>query len=457
MFPLHTTRIAAIGRARSLAVALSRPIAARPPRGRCRRRGGSPARDRAARPRSRRAPRAVRRRRGTPRRRRRRPRGAPRRWWPGPRPTGSRSSWRAGRPPSTARASRWSGIRTPIDAGSPPRSQSRLRGARGTTSVSAPGHRAAARRSARSSSCATARASAIDATRTGSVRSDGRCFASNTRAVAAGSSGRAAIPYTVSVGKTTSSPRRAAATASADRVAAHGRRPDTTRSRPLRSVWTRDVGEPRRLGGGPDLRTRIVVDLDGDRATRSHPRAASSNRRRYRPRVAEHGFVRVGEHVARERVAARRRHVRRVRADEIDPLLEARRASPRTDRPGRPSRRGCNRAAFARASATASGRDVRREDARAGVLVGDRERDRAASRCTRRRRSGDRSPRRRADRSPRAPRSRAAARTRPVAPRARAGGTPAPPSGAAAGCPCTACRARDRRPWPRPWSALPRA
>ena len=215
MFPLHTTRIAAIGRARSLAVALSRPIAARPPRGRCRRRAGSPARDRAGRPRSRRARRVVH------SSHRYTATASPKTSWSssqvvaGPSPDRFALVVASGPAPSTARASRWSGIRMPIDAGSPPRSQSRLRGARGTTIVSAPGHRAAARRSARSSSCATARASATEARRIGNVRPDGRCFASNTRAVAAGSSGRAAIPYTVSVGKTTSSPRRVAATASA--------------------------------------------------------------------------------------------------------------------------------------------------------------------------------------------------------------------------------------------------
>ncbi len=80
--------------------------------------------------------------------------------------------------------------------------------------MSGPGHAADASRSARSSRTATRRASSSEATSTGSVRPRGRSFASNRRAVAAASSGRVPIPYTVSVGRTISAPRRAAATAS---------------------------------------------------------------------------------------------------------------------------------------------------------------------------------------------------------------------------------------------------
>jgi len=65
-----------------------------------------------------------------------------------------------------------------------------------------------------SASRAVDRAIEVLATSTGSARSRGRPLASNNRAVAAGSSGRVAMPYTVSVGKTTRAPRRVAATAS---------------------------------------------------------------------------------------------------------------------------------------------------------------------------------------------------------------------------------------------------
>src|SRR5918996_541492 len=51
--------------------------------------------------------------------------------------------------------------------------------------------------------------------RSGSVRPRGRRFASNTRPVAPGTSGRAASPYTVSVGKTTRPPPSRACSAAA--------------------------------------------------------------------------------------------------------------------------------------------------------------------------------------------------------------------------------------------------
>ena len=83
-----------------------------------------------------------------------------------------------------------------------------------STSVSPPGQQARTRASARSSKAATRRAWASFAHSTGRARSRGRPFARNTRSVAAGSSGRVPMPYTVSVGRTMSSPRRTASAAS---------------------------------------------------------------------------------------------------------------------------------------------------------------------------------------------------------------------------------------------------
>ena len=112
-----------------------------------------------------------------------------------------------------------------------------------------------------------------------------------------------------------------------DGVTAHGRRPDTTRSRPLRSVRTRDVDEPRRLGRGPGspppARRR-------SRRRPRHRRTAIERHRRRGARTARHrrraADVRVGAHVARERVASPAARTAGSRRRDR-PLREARRAS----------------------------------------------------------------------------------------------------------------------------------
>ena len=113
----------------------------------------------------------------------------------------------------TALTRAWSGHRMPMVRGSPPRSHASRTAARPTTSVSAPGQQAAAMRSSSGVQVATrARAAATSVTSTARGTSGRRSLRAKRRAVAPGTEGRAAKPYTVSVGRTTGSPARRAAT-----------------------------------------------------------------------------------------------------------------------------------------------------------------------------------------------------------------------------------------------------
>ena len=94
-----------------------------------------------------------------------------------------------------ASASGWCGARTPTVGGSPPRSHPEASAPRGQDERerSRPAAPPRAARPARRTRLRLARPPTV-ATSTGSSRSRGRRFASNTRAVAAGSSGRVPIP-----------------------------------------------------------------------------------------------------------------------------------------------------------------------------------------------------------------------------------------------------------------------
>ena len=184
------------------------------------------------------------------------------------------------------------GMRTPIDAGSPPRSQRGALGARGSTIVSAPGQQAAASRSARSSS-ARDRPRLVDATRRAPAASGraARCFASNSRAVAAAIVGPGADPVD-RVGRQD------------DQLAASrgGRRPlrrDRRRSRPPRrhhAVAPVEVGVDPRVGRARRRR----------RPRRpSRPPLARSRRRPWPPGRSHGG--RLGEQASVERGLAEQR------------------------------------------------------------------------------------------------------------------------------------------------------
>ena len=114
---------------------------------------------------------------------------------------------------SRANATGWAGIRT-ATASSPAVATSGTCAALGSTRVSGPGQKAAARRSAAGGQCrVSARAAATSGTWAMTGFHAGRPLAVYTATTASGSSALAPKPYTVSVGNATSFPRRSSAAA----------------------------------------------------------------------------------------------------------------------------------------------------------------------------------------------------------------------------------------------------
>ena len=270
-------------------MARSRPIAARPPRGRCCRRAGSPARDRAgqttveARPTS------------GPSSHRYTATASPKTSWsssqvvagPSPRPVragrGERHRRRQHRAPRVG----WSGIRMPIVAGSPPRSH--------VPAARSAGHddRERSRPQGRGEALGPVvqlrdRARLRDRGEEDRQREIGRPLLRLEHPGGRGRIVRTRSDAVHGVGREDTieltAPRGGDRVC--DGVTAHGRRPDTTRARAVEVVFmTRTSANPRRLR--PRSRTSppgIVVDLDGDRASQvaAHERA-SSKKRRYKP------------------------------------------------------------------------------------------------------------------------------------------------------------------------------
>ena len=265
---------------------------------------------------------------------------------------------------------------------SPPRAAPR-----GSTSVSGPAT-AAASRSARSSNRATSRAPR---------RRRRRARAGSARAAApwprtAGPSRRdrpaaSPMPYTVSVGKTISAPRRAAATASATGL--------MRGSRPLRRAATHDAVAPgevaahRRPRRSPrrrrERRSRrrlispISTTTDPPGAARRTPARRAARRSRAPPNDRSSGSARTS---AAARRASSRGTYGGLHDDEVErpPLLDRLEEIALEDR----RRRSPSAAAFSRARATASGERSVASTARPAVPARSRARSRRCP-CRRRR------------------------------------------------------------------------
>src|SRR5439155_3880146 len=175
-----------------------------------------------------------------------------------------------------------SGTRRAIDSRRSPSSQGRERLDRGSTIVRGPGQNASAKRAARSSGTPNSQARSAAAASTGRLRPWGRRFAANTRSVADGSSGRHAIPYTVSVGRTRSEPcasARAAAARTSEAIFVCAGSTSKT------SLTAHELGR-----GPPDLAPPSpATPRPGRGGPRTTPAPGPPGRRRSRPRATRPG------------------------------------------------------------------------------------------------------------------------------------------------------------------------
>ena len=236
---------------------------------------------------------------------------------------GSRSSRRAAPLAArTASASGCAGSRTPIVVPSPPSDHPADPGVRGQDERerTRPGARARPARPARRTR-ATARAASRVGTRTGSVRPRGRCFASKSRAVASGSSGRVPIPYTVSVGNTMSSPPergRRGLRGGAGLSATSGlhRREHAVPAVQIAEHGRLDEAHPTSQLG--HRRTGVLLDLLHDRSAGPQPHERRAQEPLGEREVTEERQRRIGERVRGQLVRPAGRDVRRIRHDQVD-------------------------------------------------------------------------------------------------------------------------------------------
>ena len=172
----------------------------------------------------------------------------------------------------------------------------RCEAARGNTMVSAPGQKAEASRSARSSNAATSPALATDGTRTGSASSRPRRLARKTRAVASPVVGacREAVHRVGREDDESAVEHRPDRLG--DRIRVHGHAATTTRSRPFRSgrtsTWRAPASRASPRTSSP--RSSPISTTVNAARTRAAPTPARTGRHRraVRPTSASHGSAR---------------------------------------------------------------------------------------------------------------------------------------------------------------------